>query len=127
MNTPPLRLVRTLLAILSLAAAALAAEIPKRTFSIPAGEAVVALKQFGAQSGQQLICSGDAVKGVTTNAVRGEFTAREALDLMTAGTRLTVTEDRANGALAVTTTADPKALRAAPIFPLNFTNPTLIP
>ena len=124
MNTPPLRLVRTLLAILSVAAAALAAE---RTFSIPAGEAVIALKQFGAQSGQQLICSSDAVKGVTTNAVRGEFTAREALDLMTAGTRLTVTEDRANGALAMTRTADPKALRAAPIFALHLTNPTLIP
>jgi len=115
MTTPTVPLIRILLATLTFTVAALAGEAAKKTFAIPAGEAVATFKQFGAQSGQQLIYSGDAVKGVTTNAVRGELTAREALDLMTAGTRLTVTEDRTNGALAVTRAPDPKALRAAPL------------
>lgn len=85
----------------------------KKSFDIPAGTALPALKQFVAQSGEQLLYSAEAVEGVTTNAVKGTFTAREALDQMVGGTRLTVVADRKNGALSLVRVPGPNAARAA--------------
>lgn len=78
-----------------------AAGAGRRDFNIPALAAPAALKQFSAQSGQQLLYSADAVAGVTTKAVKGAMTARAALDRMLAGTGLVATEDEATGTFAV--------------------------
>lgn len=80
----------------------LAAEAARRSFDIPAGDAVAALRTFATQSGVPLIYSGDAVTGVRTLAIKGEFVPRHALDRMLAKTDLSVAEDKATGALAVT-------------------------
>ncbi len=92
--------------------AATAAEA-KKSFDVPAGEALRALKQFAAQSGEQLLYSAEAVQGVNTNPIKGEFTAREALDQMVSGTKLVVVADKENGALSLVRAPSPNALRAA--------------
>lgn len=78
-----------------------AAEPVKRSFSVPADDAVRALKQFAAQSGEQLLYSPSDVAGVKTLAVNGTLSAREALEKMLEGTALVVAQDKATGALAV--------------------------
>jgi iron complex outermembrane receptor protein len=83
-----------------------AADATRKSFTIPSGDAIATLRQFVAQSGRELIYSGMAVEGVQTNAVQGEFTAREALNRMLAGTSLCATEDRKTGALAVVRRSD---------------------
>lgn len=90
----------------------LAAEA-KKAFDITAGEALPALKQFVIQSGQQLLYSAEAVQGVTTQAVKGTLTAREALGRMVDGTKLTVVADRKNGALSLVRDPGPNAPRVA--------------
>jgi iron complex outermembrane recepter protein len=103
--------VLTLLAA-ALTLCAVAADSAKRAFNIPAGEATATLKQFSTQAGEQLLYSMDAVKGVASNAVKGEMSPREALDQMFAGTRLTVVQDRNNGALSLVRATDPNVQRA---------------
>jgi len=73
-----------------------------KKFDIPAGSAAKALKQFAAQSGEQLLYSSADVDGVTTKAVSGSLTPREALDVMLAGTALASRRDERNGTVAVT-------------------------
>lgn len=97
-----------LLALCSLTAA----PAPKRSYDVPASDAVVALRAFAAQSGQEIIYPAESVRGIRTNAVRGELTAREALDRLVAGTALTVAASR-SGALAVNRGSDPKAREVA--------------
>src|SRR6185436_3424553 len=93
--------------------ALVAAEAAKKTFTISSDDAVRTLKQFAAQSGEQLLYSPDEVSGVTTKAVEGTMTAREALEKMIAGTKLAVAQDKTTGALAVKRASDPNAPRAA--------------
>ncbi len=76
-------------------------EAERKPFDVPAGEALATLKAFSTQAGGRLLYSADAVQGVTTNALQGELTARDALDRMLAGTSLEVTQDERTGALAV--------------------------
>lgn len=90
------------------------ADETKMSFDIAAGDALPALKQFAAQSGEQLLYSAEAVQGVATNAIKGTFTARDALDRMVSGTKLTVVADKKNGALSLVRAPGPKDLRAAP-------------
>ncbi|MGH7958444.1 MAG: TonB-dependent receptor plug domain-containing protein, partial [Opitutaceae bacterium] len=92
---------------------ALAADAPKKSFDIPAGEASATLKQFTMQAGQQLLYTMDAVKGVTSHAVKGRMSARQALDQMFAGTDLKVLQDGSNGALSLVRAPDPNGQRAA--------------
>ncbi len=73
----------------------------KRTFNVPAGEAEASLKLFSEQSGQGVIFPTEKLKGVRTNEVRGEFTAGDAIELLTQGTPLVVTRDVKTGAYAV--------------------------
>jgi outer membrane receptor protein involved in Fe transport len=80
-----------------------AADAARRNFDVPAGAASNTLKQFSAQAGGHLLYSADAVAGVTTNAVKGEFAPHVALDQMLDGTRLVGRRDTATGALSVTT------------------------
>jgi hypothetical protein len=80
----------------------------KRSYNLPSGDAAVTLNQFAGASGQQIIFMMDKVKGERTNAVAGEYSAREALDRMLAGTGLSATRDSATGAFVVSRKAPPK-------------------
>src|SRR5688572_23578925 len=92
-----------------------AAEAPSpRTFDVPAGPAAETLKQFATQAHREIIFPADPVAGVITHAIKGRFTAREALDRMVAQTGLAVFEDPATGALLVTRPIASLPPRAAP-------------
>lgn len=95
-----------------------AAAAVKQRFDVPAGQAEPALKRFSDQSGRQVIFPTALVRGVRTNAVKGDFTAHDALEQMLAGTGLTVGEDRESNAFAVRRGPQrPNAPRAPP--PMN--------
>lgn len=91
------------------AACALGADTSKKSFQLPAGDATATLKRFSEQSGEQIVYPVDAVRGVQTNAVSGELSAREALDRLLAGTELRVVQDAKTGALAVNRIGSPVA------------------
>lgn len=86
----------------------------KRRFDVPAGDATQTLARFAEQADREIVFSPATVRGVQTNAVRGDLSPREALDLLVARTPLIVSHDATTGALAVKkATADPNAPRAA--------------
>ena len=92
--------------VLAFGQVAPAADVPaRRNFDVPANDALVSLKQFAEQCGQEIIYP-DTVKGTPTKAVHGNFTSREALDVMLAGTGLVATQAK-SGALAVNPVPDP--------------------
>jgi iron complex outermembrane receptor protein len=78
-----------------------AAAPAKKSYDIPAGDAAVTLKQFVDQSGEQVVYLVNNVRGVTTNAIHGEFDARAALDQMLAGTELYAVQDDKTSALVI--------------------------
>ena len=80
----------------------------KRHYQFSAGDAAITLRQFVEQSGEQVIYLVQKVRGVKTNEVKGEYTAREVLDRLVANTCLVVVEDAKTGALTVTVVANPK-------------------
>ena len=81
--------------------AGLTAMEPRRSCDFPGGEAPATLRIFSDRFGQEVLFAADLVRGVRTNPVRGDFTAREALDRMFAGTDLATVSDARSGALAV--------------------------
>src|SRR5665213_4168751 len=76
--------------LLDLPSCALAADDAqgKLTFDIPSADAIVSLKAFSLQSGQEIIYSPDTVMGTRTNEVKGEYMPKDAIDRMLAGTVL---------------------------------------
>ena len=98
-----------------LGCAALAAGEPgKRDFNLPPDLAVRTFKLFSEQSGRGLIADADLVRGIRTNAVQGQFSIREVLERMLAGTGLVAKEDPKNGAFVVhRETPRPNGPRAA--------------
>ncbi|MBC7367019.1 MAG: TonB-dependent receptor [Undibacterium sp.] len=98
-------------------ASAQAGESARKHYDIPRGDAVGTLKRFADESGRQVVFLVDAVRGITTNAVGGDYTVREALRRLVADTGLVVVEDERSGALMVNRTAS-----AAP--PPSNPNPT---
>ena len=97
----PLAVVALCSAVVSGATTTVAAPAEKRAFNLPRGDAAGTLKQFAAAAGTPIVYLVDRVRGVTTNAVTGEFTPREALDHMLAGSALEAAQDAATGALVV--------------------------
>lgn len=95
------------------------AEISRKNFDLPGGSAEVTLRLFSEQSAQQVVYMLDSVKDETTNAVKGAFVPREALDRMLAGTRLVAVQDKSN-ALAVQRMPAPQEKKAAA--PVNEAN-----
>lgn len=85
------------------AVSTLAAEArePKQSYNLPRGDAATTLGQFGKVSGRQIIFMMEKVRGEQTNAVAGDFTPREALERMLAGTALVATVDAATGSLVI--------------------------
>jgi len=91
----------TLLCTVLVTGWATTASAPKTNFRLSVGDAASTLRQFSQQARTPIVYPVDAVRGVTTNAVQGEFTAREALDRMVTGTGLVVAQDGKTGALTV--------------------------
>jgi iron complex outermembrane receptor protein len=98
---------------LSICPALVAVDATRKTYDLPAADAVVALKRFSEQSGRELVYPVEQVRGITTQEVKGELTALEAINRMLAGTDLYVLQDEKTGALAVNRATDPNAARAA--------------
>jgi outer membrane receptor protein involved in Fe transport len=71
-----------------LSGAALAQQ--KQTFDIPAEGAAAAIQRWAQQSGLQVFAAEDDLRGIRTNAVRGDYGAVEAAQLLIAGTGLEV-------------------------------------
>jgi iron complex outermembrane recepter protein len=94
-------LLRALVLGAVLSTAAFGADESKKTYDIPAGEAVAALRQFAAVSGRETLFAADAVRGVRTPALKGQLTVQEAIDTLLAGTGLVATTDAKTGAIAV--------------------------
>ena len=90
-----------------------AAEAAKKSFDLPAGDAATTLKVFTQQSGEQIVYPVEQMRGVKTNAVKGEFATRDALDRMLDKTGLAVVQDEKTGALAIRRDSDPNAPRVA--------------
>ena len=119
------RLLAALGMALVITVALAAAEPAKKRFDIPAGDAETALRQFSQQAGVELVFSIEKVTGVRTNAAIGDYTPREAIEQMVAGTDLTVVQDEKTEALAVrrkdlpppaqSKAADPAEPKAAPL------------
>lgn len=86
---------------IQLAVFAHAAEPAKRFIDVPAGQASDTLKQAAQQAGIEIMYSAETVRDVRTNPVRGEFTPREAIDRLLAGTTLYVVADDKSGAMSV--------------------------
>lgn len=92
---------RWLLLALCCALPLFSAENAKRAFDLPAGTAEISLKKFSEQSGIEVLFATRLVGQVATNAVRGEFTDREALERLLAGTNLIAKRDARTGALTI--------------------------
>ena len=96
-----------------------AAEPSRKHYNVPADSADHSLKLFSEQAGLEVIFSTRVARAVKTNAVKGEMTARQALDGMLAGTTLVVVQDATSGAFTVTprraheSSAEPPANAAA--------------
>lgn len=108
-------LLRAVLLGALISVAALAADEARKHYDIPAGDAAAALKQFSATSGHETLFAAEAVRGVKTPAVRGELTAREAVDALLTGTGLTALQDEKTGAIAVRRNPRPNDSRVAQI------------
>ena len=54
---------------------ALASELPRRAFDLPADEAAAALKKFSVQSGADVVFATGLVTGVKTSAVKGALSS----------------------------------------------------
>lgn len=78
-----------------------AAEEGKRAYHLEAADAATALRQFSEASGREILFAADAIRGIHTNSVHGEFSAAEAIHRLLANTSLYALEDPANGAFAV--------------------------
>src|SRR5262249_14166281 len=59
------------------------------------------LEAFAGQAKVEVIYRAEIIRDVNTNAVTGEFTPREALERLIAGTELTVSQDDKTGALII--------------------------
>lgn len=86
---------------LGLALCGQAAESAKKAYALPADDAAIVLRQFSEQAGVEIVYSAEAVRGVQTNAVAGEFTPLEAVNRLIAGTDLLAVQDAKTGAIAV--------------------------
>ena len=95
-----LQVLFALTAAVWLVASGRAAEATK-SYSIESGPAATTLKEFAEQSGRSVLFSTEKVQGISTNAIRGELTAEEALDRLLSGTRLSAVPEKSTGGFAI--------------------------
>ncbi len=86
----------------------------RRMFDLPADDADRALRRFSELTGIQVMFPSDLTRQVRANAVRGEFSATEALGLMFRGTGLAAVRDPRSGALTVRREATAERVFAGP-------------
>ncbi len=79
---------------------ALGAPAHADNFNIPGGDLKTALDTYAAQSGQELLYAGNAVKGVTSKGVKGEISPDQALTRLLSGTGFSIRRDQ-SGAIAI--------------------------
>lgn len=77
----------------------------KLAFDLPADDAERSLKRFSARSGLEVLFVSEAATNVRTNAVKGDFTPREAIDRMLAGTKLAAKQAEKDGAMTIVSAA----------------------
>jgi len=92
------------------AVAAAGADGARKKFDLLAGDAAVTLQAFSRQSGEEIIYPVEQVRGIRTNGVSGELSARSALDRMLDGTGLMAVQDEKTGAFAVRQAPPPPKL-----------------
>lgn len=83
----------------------------RRSYDLPAGDAASTLGHFAGACGRQLFYMVDKVRGERTNAVKGTYSARDALERMLAGTALVFHEDTPSGGFIIGRAALPGAAR----------------
>lgn len=86
-----------------------AAPPPGIVFDLPAGEAAETLKQAALQAHVEIAFPADLVRGVTTPAIRGTYSAVEAMNLMLKNSGLAVVVDERSGAFTIRRLPPPKA------------------
>ena len=74
---------------------------PKRSYNLPRGDAAKTLRKFARISRTQVLFMMDKVRGEQTNAIDGEYSPREALELMLADTALVLSQDDTNKGFVV--------------------------
>lgn len=67
-----------------------------RDFDVPAMQASKAIQTFARQAAVDVLASGETLRGVTTNPVKGKVEAQDALNEMLRGTQLKATKSREN-------------------------------
>ncbi len=87
--------------LLVLGACRLFADETPQLFDVPAGKAERTLARFSRQSSQSAVFPTDLVRGVHTNAIKGEYTPFAALTAMLQGTTLQPVKDDETGALLI--------------------------
>ena len=92
-----------LLLLLILMAGPLGGQGPeqRQRYDLPAGDAAEMLRRVAGTSARQILYLVDAVRGVSTPPVSGDYSVREVLERLLAGTPLVITEDTATEALLV--------------------------
>ncbi len=83
----------------SLFALMLAQTAQAQDFNIPGGDLARALNAYTAQTGQSLVISGEAVRGIQSKGVRGNLSSDDALARILSGTGFTI--QRESGVIAV--------------------------
>lgn len=73
----------------------------KKGFKVSAGNAARTLKQAAEQGGVDIVFSADMVKGVTTHSIKGNYTPKEALNLMLRGSLLVAVKHQKSGVFFV--------------------------
>ncbi len=101
----PLAVLRQIALFCTMFLCAFGAEEQKLAFNVPAGAVETALKAFSEQSGRQVLTQTHLVKGLRTPAIKGEFTPREAIDMMLANTGLSARLEPSSGAFAIVRSA----------------------
>lgn len=100
----------------SLPGSAVGADVTRKSFDVPAGDAEKSLKLFSVQSGREVLFSTETTSDIRTNAVRGEFSPAEAAQKLLTGTRLQAIENPESGTFVVSRgePARPPAANATP-------------
>jgi iron complex outermembrane recepter protein len=69
----------------------------KKRFKLAEGNAARTLKQAARQGRVDIVFSADVVSGVKTQAIKGEYTPREAFNLMLKNSRFVAVKHRKSG------------------------------
>lgn len=77
----------------------------KMAFDLPADDAERSLKRFSERSGLEVLYVSEVAANVRTNAIKGDYTPREAIDRMLAGTKLAAKQAEKDGAMTIVSTA----------------------